>query len=223
MSGAAPHPARAPPARVTLEGRYCRLQPIGPQHAEGLWAATAGEGEDRRYRWLFEAPPLSLDHLRLWLTDAARRDDPLHFAVVDRTSGFAAGRQALMRIEPAHGVVEIGSILWGKGVAGTRLATEAFYLHAAYVFEELGNRRFEWKCNARNEPSRRAAARFGFTFEGVFRQHMIVKAASRDTAWFSMLDSEWPDRKSSFEAWLDPANFDDDGVQRRPLARAGSR
>ena len=114
------------------------------------------------------------------------------FAVVDKATGKAEGRQALMRIVPEHGVIEIGSIFWGPAMARRRLATEALYLHARYVFDELGYRRFEWKCNNLNEPSKAAALRFGFTFEGVFRQHMIQKGENRDTAWFSMLDGEWP-------------------------------
>lgn len=214
----APQPARARPDRLVLEGRYCRLEPLAPRHAEAIYAATGGEGEADRYRWLFEAPPVDAAAFAAWVAHAARLEDPLHFAVVDAASGRAAGRQALMRIVPEHGVIEIGSVLWGRGVARTRLATEALYLFARYAFETLGNRRFEWKTNALNEASKRAALRFGFTFEGVFRQHMIVKGQSRDTAWFSMLDTEWPGRKAGLEAWLDPANFDATGTQRRRLA-----
>jgi RimJ/RimL family protein N-acetyltransferase len=138
--------------------------------------------------------------------------------VVDRRTGRAEGRQALMRIDATHGVIEIGSILWGPAIARTRVSTEAFHLFARHVFETLGYRRFEWKCNNLNEPSKRAALRFGFTFEGVFRQHMVVKGANRDTAWFSILDSEWPELAAAYAAWLDPANFDDAGRQRRTLA-----
>jgi RimJ/RimL family protein N-acetyltransferase len=146
------------------------------------------------------------------------QDDPLLFAVIDRVTGRAGGRQALMRIVPEHGVIEIGSIYWGPGVARTRLATEALYLFARHIFEDLGYRRFEWKCNNANEPSKRAAERFGFTFEGIFRQHMIQKGENRDTAWFAMLDGEWPTRKAGFERWLDEANFDAEGRQLRPLS-----
>src|SRR5690606_15505341 len=128
----------------------------------------------------------------------------LFFAVIDRRDDTCHGRQALMRIEPRHGVAELGNILWNPAIARTRVATEAFYLSAAYVFDQLGYRRFEWKCDAGNEASRRAALRFGFTFEGVFRQHMLVKGLNRDTAWFSMLDAEWPALRSAFQAWLEP-------------------
>jgi len=130
----------------------------------------------------------------------------------------AAGWASYMRIEPAHGVVEVGNIMLSPRLQRTRAATEAMFLMARHVFEDLGYRRYEWKCNARNEPSRRAALRLGFTFEGIFRQHMIIKDQNRDTAWFSMLDHEWPARKAAFEAWLGPANFDGEGRQRTPLA-----
>lgn len=123
-----------------------------------------------------------------------------------------------MRITPAHGVIEVGNILFSPALQRTRAATEAMYLMARHVFEDLGYRRYEWKCNAENAPSRRAALRFGFTFEGIFRQHMVVKGHNRDTAWFAMLDHEWPGRKRAFEAWLQPENFDDDGHQQRTLA-----
>jgi RimJ/RimL family protein N-acetyltransferase len=137
--------------------------------------------------------------------------------VIDRASGRAEGRQSLMRITPEHGVIEVGGIYWGPAIARTRVTTEALFLHARYVFDELGYRRFEWKCNDLNEPSKAAARRFSFTFEGVFRQHMIVKGHNRDTAWFSMLDSEWPGIKAEFARWLDPGNFDLDGAQRTKL------
>lgn len=123
-----------------------------------------------------------------------------------------------MRIEPAHGVVEIGSILWGPAIARSRVATEAFYLFATYVFDRLGYRRFEWKCDTCNEPSRRAAHRFGFTFEGEFRQHMVVKGHNRDTAWFAIIDRDWPRLKAGYEAWLEPRNFDASGQQRSKLS-----
>jgi hypothetical protein len=129
----------------------------------------------------------------------------------------ASGWASFMRIEPGHGVVEVGNILMSPALQRTTAATEAMYLMARHVFEDLGYRRYEWKCNALNEPSRRAAQRLGFTFEGIFRQHMVIKGRSRDTAWFSMLDHEWPARKQAFEMWLNPANFDESGQQRQSL------
>ena len=138
-------------------------------------------------------------------------------SVIDKATGIAGGRQSLMRIVTEHGVIEIGNILWGPAIARTRVATEAFYLAAKHVFEDLGYRRFEWKCNNLNEPSKTAAKRFGFTFEGVFRQHMWSKGANRDTAWFAMIDKEWSAIRKCYEFWLDPSNFDSDGHQQSKL------
>jgi RimJ/RimL family protein N-acetyltransferase len=212
-----PHPAFGRPERITLAGRYVRLEPIGLAHLDGLWAAsTDGDGPER-YRWLSEAAPESRDALAAWIGAAARSDDPLWYGVVDQATGRCEGRQCYLRIVPRDGVIEVGGIFWGPRMARTRLASEAFYLSATYAFETLGNRRLEWKCNNRNEPSKRAALRFGFTFEGVFRQHTIQKGENRDTAWYSMLDSEWPSRKAGLEAWLSPGNFDAQGRQKTKL------
>jgi RimJ/RimL family protein N-acetyltransferase len=205
-----------PPERVTLEGRYARLEPIAPLHAEDVFVATTDDNGSR-YRWLFMYPPASVAEMRERIDVAAAKSDPLTFAVVDRGSGRALGQQSLMRVAPADGCIEIGGITWGQGLVRTRLATEALYLHARYVFDDLGYRRFEWKCNNLNDPSKAAAKRFGFTFEGIFRQHMIVKGENRDTAWFSMLDGEWPRLKAGYERWLDPSNFDADGMQKTKL------
>ena len=153
-----------------------------------------------------------LDEFRANIEAKARSTDPLFFAVIDNASGRAVGYQTFMRIDAANRVIEVGNILYTPAMQRTAGATEAQYLFARYVFEELGYRRYEWKCNALNAPSRRAAERFGFTFEGIFRQHMIVKGRNRDTAWFAMLDSEWPARKAAYERWLTPENFD----RRRP-------
>jgi RimJ/RimL family protein N-acetyltransferase len=150
----------------------------------------------------------------------AKSTDPLFFAIVDNASGLAAGCASYLRIEPVHKVIEVGHILFTPVLQRTAGATEAMYLLARHVFEDLGYRRYEWKCNALNAPSRSAALRLGFRFEGIFRQHMIIKGENRDTAWFAMLDWEWPARKLAFERWLDPSNFDSEGHQRTPLARA---
>ena len=144
-------------------------------------------------------------------------------AIVPKSSGRAEGYASYMRMDPANGVIEVGNILMAPLLQKTTAATEAMYLMARHVFEDLGYRRYEWKCNANNAPSRRAALRYGFMFEGVFRHHMIVKERNRDTAWFSMLDSEWPARKAAFEAWLDPANFDPEGQQRHSLVAIAGR
>lgn len=156
--------------------------------------------------------------MRRWVDKAAAGDDPLFFAVIDPATGRAEGRQALMRIEPAHGVIEIGNILWGPAIARTRIATEALFLIASHVFDDLGYRRLEWKCDNNNEPSKRAATRFGFAFEGLFRQHMVVKGLSRDTAWFAIIDKNWPRLRAGYEAWLSPDNFDPAGQQLSKLS-----
>ena len=205
------------PTRTTLAGKYCRLEPLDPKrHGNELFAASIAPGAAERFRYLSDAPQNRVD-FDGWLTWAAASEDPMFFAVVDLASGRCEGRQTLMRITPEHGVIEVGSILWGPVIARTRVATEALYLFARYVFNELGYRRFEWKCDARNEPSKRAAARFGFIYEGTFRQHMVVKRENRDTAWFAMLDIDWPAICKTFEQWLDRPNFDPLGRQKTRL------
>jgi RimJ/RimL family protein N-acetyltransferase len=212
-----PWSSRPRPGRAPLAGRYCRLEPLDPaRHGAQLFAASMAPGAEERFRYLFEGPQPRADFDR-WLARAAASEDPLYFAVVDSESGRCEGRQALMRIVPEHGVIEIGGILWGPAIARTRVATEALYLVARCAFDELGYRRLEWKCNALNEPSRRAAERFGFSYEGTFRQHMMVKDANRDTAWFSIIDKEWPALKQAFERWLDPSNFDHKGRQKKRM------
>jgi RimJ/RimL family protein N-acetyltransferase len=197
-----------------LEGRFCRLEPLDPiRHGDQLFAASMAPGAEERFRYLFDSPQGRLD-FEDWLARAAVSEDPMFYAVIDLSSGRCEGRQTLMRITPEHGVIEVGSILWGPAIVRTRVATEALYLFAQYVFDQLGYRRFEWKCDARNEPSMRAARRFGFTFEGTFRQHMVVKEESRDTAWFAIIDTDWPVIRQVFEQWLEPANFDQRGQQK---------
>ena len=208
----APSPAQ-PPSRIVLEGRFARLEPLAPQHVAGLWQAVV----PKRFAYLLGPAPATKAELAQWVTSSAASVDPLYFALVDRTTDIAEGRQSLMRIVPEHGVIEIGGIYWGPRIARTRVTTEAVYLSSRYVFDDLGYRRFEWKCNDRNAASKAAALRFGFTFEGVFRQHMIVKGENRDTAWYSMLDSEWPRLKTEYERWLDPLNFEADGTQKTRL------
>ncbi|HEX4152316.1 MAG TPA: GNAT family protein [Steroidobacteraceae bacterium] len=209
---------RSRPNRTILDGRYCRLEPLdAARHGEDLFEASSVPDAAERFRWLFEYPPESRAGFQPWLDKAQSSDDPLFFAVLDKASGKAAGRQALMRIDTAHGVIEIGSIYWGPLVSRRPAATEALYLFAQHVFDELGYRRFEWKCHDLNGPSKRAAARFGFKFEGVFRQHMVFKGGNRDTAWFSITDGEWPALRRAYAAWLDPGNFDPQGGQKRRL------
>ena len=212
-------PARRP-GRTTLLGRSVTLAPLDPRgHGGALYEGVSGEAGDLLWQYLFEGPFAGRAAFDVHLQRIAASEDPLFFAILDNASGKAVGYASYMRIEPLHRVIEVGSILFTPLLQHTTLATEAMYLMARYVFEDLGYRRYEWKCNALNAPSRRAALRFGFRFEGIFRQHMIVKGRNRDTAWFSMLDSEWPVRKANFERWLDPSNFDEPGRQKVALAR----
>ena len=211
---------RPRPEALTLEGRWCRLERLDPaRHGNALYEASVAPGGEERFRYLFEPVPIDRAAFDAWL-EGAGGEDPRFYAVVDSATGRAEGRQALMRITPEHGVIEIGSILWGPKVARTRLATEALFLFARYSFDTLGYRRFEWKCNNANVPSRRAAERFGFSFEGIFRRHMVVKGQNRDTAWYAMTDDEWPRIKVGMERWLDPENFDAEGRQKVSLAEA---
>lgn len=206
------------PERQPMDGRYVRLEPLDPaRHGEDLWQSGRAEGAADRFRYLFEDVPEDRAVFEAWLAKVAASPDPLFFAVVDKASGKAGGRQALMRIDTAHGVIEIGSILWGPAIARSRATTETLYLFASYVFDTLGYRRFEWKCNNLNEPSKRAAERFGFSFEGIFRQHMVAKGRNRDTAWFAMIDADWPRLKAGYEHWLSPENFDEAGQQKSKL------
>ena len=192
------------------------LEPVDPaRRANDLFAAS--EGAPALWDYLAYGPFESLEAFTEWLRERAASHDPLFYAVIDRASGQARGMASLMRIVPEHGVIEVGHIWFAPVLQRTRQATEAIYLLARYAFDTLGNRRLEWKCDAQNEPSRRAAERFGFVFEGIFRQHMVVKGRNRDTAWYSITDSEWPAVRAAFEAWLAPENFDSSGVQRRSL------
>ena len=213
-----PGPAKRP-ERVVLEGRYCRLEPIDPErHQDDLYAALTVPDAVRRLRYLSQMPPASREEMAAWIAKATSLDDPLMFAVIDRRTGRAEGRQTLMRITPEQRSVEIGNIYWGPAIARTPVTTEANFLFACYVFDELGYRRYEWKCDALNAPSRAAAQRFGFTYEGHFRRAAITKGRTRDTTWFGMIEDEWPQLKAAYRRWLDPANFDADGRQRTRLS-----
>lgn len=207
------------PERVVLEGQYARLEPLDPaRHAAELYDSAEQQGAEDRFRYLFDLPPADRASFMLWLDHASSSNDPMFFAVVDRETRRAEGRQAFMRIDPLHGVMEIGNILWGPAIARTRVATEALYLSAAYVFDQLGYRRLEWKCDDLNAPSKRAAERFGFKPEGLFRQHMVVKGRNRDTAWFSIIDGDWPRLKAGYDTWLRPENFDSQSTQKSKLS-----
>jgi RimJ/RimL family protein N-acetyltransferase len=211
-------PAKRPQG-TTLDGRVVSIIPLDPiAHADALFKGACGKENEPLWLYLFEGPFATRAAFDSHLEQKASSEDPLFFAILDKPSGDAIGYAAYMRIEPTHRVIEVGSILYTPRLQRTIGATEAMYLMARHVFEDLGYRRYEWKCNALNAPSRSAALRLGFTFEGIFRQHMIVKERNRDTAWFSMLDSEWPQRKAAFERWLDPPNFDASGRQKVSLS-----
>jgi len=208
------------PSRVPLEGRLVTIVPLdAAAHADSLYQASHRDGKDDLWRYLWDGPYPDRAAFETGVKQRAASQDPLCFAIVDKPSGLAVGHCAYMRITPEHRVIEIGSILFTPILQKTAGATEAMYLMARHAFEDLGYRRYEWKCDALNTPSRRAALRLGFQLEGIFRHHMIIKGQNRDTAWFSMLDSEWPLRKANFERWLDPGNFDADGRQRQSLSR----
>ena len=206
------------PRRQTLEGRVVLVEPLDRLvHLDALYEGTHGEESQELWRYLFEGPFATRSAFDEYLKQAAVSEDPLFFAIVDKATGTAVGLAAYLRIDVAHQVIEVGHILLTPKLQRSIGATEAMFLMAQHVFD-LGYRRYEWKCNSLNAPSLRAARRLGFTFEGIFRQHMIVKGRNRDTAWFSMLDSEWPDRKANFERWLDPKNFDENGKQKLSLS-----
>jgi RimJ/RimL family protein N-acetyltransferase len=208
-------PAKGP-GPVTLKGRYGRVEKLGPEHTRDLWSAFAGH--DQAWTYISTDGPFATKaEFSAFLGKRAAADDPYAYAIVD-PSDRAVGYLTLLRIEPEMRVIEVGHVLYSPALQRTPLGTETQYLLARYAFETLGYRRYEWKCNALNAASRRAALRYGFIYEGTFRQHLIAKGRNRDNAWFSMLDSEWPVRKRNFERWLDPENFDGEGRQKLSLA-----
>jgi RimJ/RimL family protein N-acetyltransferase len=210
---------RSRPQRDVMSGRYCQLEPVDVErHGRALFEAYLLEPDGRDWTYLAQERPVSLVLFREYLGRLAASADPLHFAVIDTATGKAAGTAALMRIEPLHGVIEVGYITFSPLLKKTCASTEAMYLLMAYIFDELKYRRYEWKCDSLNAPSRAAAKRLGFQFEGIFRNAVVYKNRSRDTAWFSITDAEWPAVRKAFELWLDPDNFDAAGCQRRALA-----
>jgi RimJ/RimL family protein N-acetyltransferase len=210
-----PTPAQRPDP-VTLQGRYGRIERLAQQHDAALWEAV----KDHDPIWTYMSgygPFADFSAFSQWIASRLPLDDPYSYAVID-TSGHAVGIATLMEIKPAAKSIEVGHIVYSPALQRTPLGTEAQYLLARYAFETLGYRRYEWKCNALNAPSRRAALRYGFVYEGTLRQAMVAKGRNRDTAYFSMLDSEWPARKAAFERWLAPENFDRQGRQGTSLA-----
>jgi len=210
--------ARPRPPRTPMEGRFCRLEPFDPErHAAELFAANGEDRDRRNWTYLPYGPFERFEDYRSWLDRFCRGDDPFFQAIIDRSTGRPVGIASYMRIDPASGVIEVGGINYSPQLQQKPGATEAMYLMMARVFDELGYRRYEWKCDSLNAPSRAAAERLGFRFEGIFRQATVYKQRNRDTAWFSILDSEWPGLKQGFERWLAPENFDASGKQKRQL------
>jgi RimJ/RimL family protein N-acetyltransferase len=206
------------PRREPLIGTHVTVRPLSPDDAEDLFAVShPPDGDLAIWTYLPTGPYADVKDMRAALADAASSEDPLFFSLLDNASGRPAGVASYLRMEPEHGVIEIGHIWFGVALQRTTAATEAIFLLASHAFDDLGYRRLEWKCNALNAASRRAALRFGFSFEGVFRQHKVFKGRSRDTAWFAILDADWPAIRRGFEAWLAPENFDASGRQRRQL------
>ena len=201
----------------SLQGRYCRLEKLDAErHSNDLYEVYGPEAPEPSFTYLSLNPVADRAELETLLKRMEESTDPYYLAVIDQ-DGRAVGTLALMRINPAHRVIEVGSVTYGERLKRTRAATEVQYLLAQYVFETLHYRRYEWKCDALNEPSRRAAERLGFTYEGTFRQAVVYKDRNRDTAWYSMLDTEWEQRKNRLLQWLDPKNFDARGQQRTSL------
>ncbi len=212
------HPAPRPERRV-MDGRFIRLEPLDAErHTASLWRETHGPAQDVRWQYLFEAPFPDEDSFRAHLRRKEASQDPMFFAIVDAVSREALGYETLMRIDPANRCIEVGSILYGPRLQRHAGGTEAQFLLMKYAFDDLGYRRYEWKCNALNAPSRMAALRLGFSFEGVFRQHMIIRGRNRDTAWYSMIDSEWPKAREALVRWLTADNFDTNGSQKQSLS-----
>lgn len=207
---------------IVLDGQSCRLEPISAQrHGADLFHAFAAAPDGSDWTYMMSGPFATLNDYLAYAEQLEKSQDPLHFAVIDRASERAVGTLSLMRIEPGHGVIEVGHIALSRQLKRTRLATEAQFLLMRHVFEELGYRRYEWKCDSLNAPSRQAALRLGFQFEGIFRQAIVYRGRNRDTAWFSIIDAEWPRLREAFTRWLDDANFDAQGQQREALqARA---
>ncbi|WP_058970975.1 GNAT family N-acetyltransferase [Type-D symbiont of Plautia stali] len=209
---------RSWPSYEIFTGHYCRLEPLNAErHGRDLYNAYAQAADGRDWTYMFAEPFPDEEAYLAYAQKIEQGRDPMHFAVIDLRSQRAVGTLALMRIDPAHGSVEVGHVAFSPLLKQTCMATEAHYLLMRYVFDQLGYRRYEWKCDSCNQPSRKAALRLGFQFEGIFRQAIVYKGRSRDTCWFSIIDGEWPELKQAFERWLAVENFSEDGTQRTRL------
>lgn len=210
--------ARPKPERIPMLGHYCRVEPLQQEiHARHLYEAFAEDELQVNWTYLGYGPFKDFNHFNQWLSATTSTDDPLFFVIIDGATSRPVGLASFLRIEPSVGVIEVGHIHFSPLLQKTPMATEAMYLMMRSVFDELGYRRYEWKCDSCNEGSKKAAIRLGFQFEGIFRQATVYKGRNRDTAWFSLLDKEWPAMKTAFEEWLAPSNFDENGQQKRSL------
>jgi RimJ/RimL family protein N-acetyltransferase len=206
------------PSREPMDGRFCRLEPLRPElHAAALHEANAADAEGRMWTYLPYGPFATFENYRRWIDDMSKRSDPMFFAIIDRTHGKPVGVAGFLRMDAAAGSIEVGHLAFSPLLQRTIAATEAMFLMMERAFS-LGYRRYEWKCDALNAPSRRAAQRLGFSFEGIFRQATVVKGRNRDTAWFSIIDRDWPKLKDAFQRWLEASNFDESGRQRLSLS-----
>jgi RimJ/RimL family protein N-acetyltransferase len=209
---------RPRPPRTPIEGRYARIEILDAErHATQLFAANAADMDGGMWTYMPYGPFDLLEDYRHWVSTTGAGDDPLFHAIIDKATGKAVGVASYLRIDPRNGAIEVGHIAYAPALQRTRAATESMFLLMRRVFDELGYRRYEWKCDNANAPSRRAAERLGFTFEGIFRQAVVYKGRNRDTAWYAIIDKDWPALKAAYEAWLDPANFDAEGQQRQKL------
>jgi RimJ/RimL family protein N-acetyltransferase len=219
ISGWAPRPR---PPHTPMAGRWARLEKLNPaRHAAELWEANSEDREGRNWTYLSVGPFARFEDYRAWAETVASGEDPLFHTIIDLQTGKAVGVASFMRIDPPNGVIEVGHINYSPRLQRKPAATEAMYLMMRRAFDELGYRRYEWKCDSLNAPSRAAAERLGFKYEGLFRQAMIYKGRSRDTVWYSITDAEWPALKTRFERWLDPVNFDAEGRQKKRLEESG--
>jgi RimJ/RimL family protein N-acetyltransferase len=205
------------PPRTPIDGRYCRIEPLAEHHVADAHAANMTAPDARNWTYLPYGPFATEAEYRAWVHASALGDDPLFYALIDPASGKAVGVASYLRIDPTVGSIEVGHIHYAPALQRSPAATESMYLLMRRAFE-LGYRRYEWKCDALNLPSRRAAQRLGLSYEGVFRQATIYKGRNRDTAWYAGIDREWPALQRAFEAWLDPSNFDEAGRQRVALS-----
>jgi RimJ/RimL family protein N-acetyltransferase len=211
-------PRQRPPS-TAMEGRTCRVEPLdADRHARDLYQANSADAEGLNWTYLSAGPFGNFDAYLDWMNSSCFHDDPMFHAIIDLSSGKAVGVASFMRIDPNNGAIEVGNINYSPALQHTPAGTEAMYLMMKRAFDELGYRRYEWKCDNLNDASKRAATRYGFTYEGLFRQALVYKGRNRDTTWFSIIDRDWPGVKSAFEAWLSPENFDGDGLQIKSLA-----